>query len=129
MSKKRELIFKWILFAENDLKVAQILFDENNFQFYQIIIFHTQQAVEKMIKAFMINHDIAFKKIHNLNKLLSMIEHIEGFEEGAYDYIDIFNKFSVEVRYPDMEEIPTKEDCIIAIDMTYKIFNIFKPQI
>jgi len=129
MSKKRELIFKWILFAENDLKVAQILFDENNFQFYQIIIFHIQQAVEKMIKAFMINHDIAFKKIHNLNKLLSMIEHIEGFEVGAYDYIDIFNKFSVEVSYPDMEEIPTKEDCIIAIDMTYKIFNIFKPQI
>jgi HEPN domain-containing protein len=129
MSKKNELIFKWILFAENDLKVAKILFEENNFQFYQIIMFHSQQAVEKMIKAFLINHDIEFKKIHNLNKLLSMIEHIEGFDVGAYDYIDIFNKFSVEVRYPEMEEIPTKEDCIIAIEMTNKIFDIFKPQI
>ncbi len=62
MNKKQELIIKWILFAENDLKASEILYDKNDFQFYHIIIFHTQQAVEKMIKAFLIHHSIDFKK-------------------------------------------------------------------
>ena len=128
MNNKKLLACDWIKFAEDDLEAAKVLMKSNP-HLSGIIVFHAQQAAEKIIKAFLIHVEIPFGKIHDLNKLLSMIEIRPEFSASLYDTIELFEKFAVEVRYPDGEVIPTFEEAIYAIASAEKVLNYFKTKI
>ena len=100
MGSAAEYLKKWLIKANNDLKVA-----ENEIRLppketvTEAVCFHSQQAVEKFLKAYLITRNIEFGKTHNLEFLLELcIKEDKEFEE-----IDVGNLsfYSVEVRYPD----------------------------
>lgn len=74
-----EYIDNWIKKANNDLKVAENeLFIGGNDIVMDAICFHSQQAVEKYLKAFLISKQIEFGKTHNLEYLIELCIKIDA---------------------------------------------------
>jgi HEPN domain-containing protein len=89
----------WILMADKDLFAAEIILKETNFPLTNIVAYHCQQAIEKYLKAFLIEKDVPLIKTHDLIKLNGMIKEIKdtGIDEAR---LIIINEAYIESRYP-----------------------------
>lgn len=111
MTQKSAYIKLWLIKADEDIAVIIQLSIEYPEKFTSAISFHAQQAVEKLLKAYLVYKDIAFDKTHDVDFLLSECLRIEksGFEE-----IDLknLNDYAVSVWYPDDFMIPTLDEAL-----------------
>jgi HEPN domain-containing protein len=104
-----EYVKKWLIKAENDLKVAE---NEMNVSAENIvteaICFHSQQAVEKFLKAYLVTKNVEFGKTHNLKFLLDLCIK----EDKEFEKVNIGNLsfYAVEIRYPDEFIIPSIDE-------------------
>ena len=55
----------WVEFAKNDLLVAKELDFEKHFV-YRAVLVHSQQAIEKYLKAFLLSKNETVTRTHNL---------------------------------------------------------------
>ena len=55
---KLDLVKEWFDIAADDMRSAVFLFDNLRPKPIEIICYHCQQAVEKAMKGYLINHDI-----------------------------------------------------------------------
>jgi len=115
-----EYVKKWLIKANNDLKVG-----ENEIKLpvgemvTEAICFHSQQAVEKFLKAYLITRKTEFGRTHNLEFLLELcIKEDKEFKE-----VDIGNLsfYAVEVRYPDEFYIPTIDEAKECVKIAKKV--------
>ena len=88
----------WILLADKDLRAAEILLKEE-YPLTNIVAFHCQQAIEKYLKAFLIEKDIPLVRTHDLVQLNGMIRKIKDLGIDR-EKLDIINEVYVESRYP-----------------------------
>lgn len=58
--------FVWLKFAEEDMALAKALLKE---KIYNQVCFHSQQAAEKMLKAYLKSKKIVPPRIHSLLEL------------------------------------------------------------
>ena len=88
----------WILLADKDLCAAEILYKEED-PLTNIVAFHCQQTIEKLLKAFLIENDVSLIKTHDLIKLNGMIKEIKdlGIDEKK---LIVVNEIYIEARYP-----------------------------
>ncbi|PRY97445.1 HEPN domain-containing protein [Marinilabilia salmonicolor] len=120
----KDFIKQWLIKANEDLLVVKRLVD------YEIIAtssacFHCQQAVEKLLKAFLIANNVEIKKTHNIEFLLSECSDIDK------DFANIDPKelsdFGVDVRYPGDMYIPDESETIeyqeLALDIKAIVEN------
>ena len=96
--KIREHIDYWIKSADNDMDVAQSLFDNEK---YDWCLFLGHIVLEKTLKALYVknNDNNIPPKTHNLVKLAEL-----SFLDMAEDqklFLDEVNDFNLETRYPD----------------------------
>ncbi len=68
---KVEFTIQWVKKAEIDLNTAEYLCGSDT-KYVSAAAFHAQQAAEKYLKAFLIWHQIEFKKIHDIAALLRL---------------------------------------------------------
>ena len=111
---------KWLLKAKNDLKVSEneIALPKED-MVTDAICFHSQQAVEKYLKAYLIANGIDFKKSHNLEYLLQLcIENDDDFSQ--LDLGDL-SFYAVEVRYPDDFYVPTEQEATECFERAKKV--------
>jgi len=74
------------------------------------VAFHSQQAVEKCFKALLTLHGEEPPYTHDLGALLDRIEQYED-DLGAFrSAAEELSPFSVAVRYPNPENVPTEEE-------------------
>ncbi|MCL2793038.1 MAG: HEPN domain-containing protein [Spirochaetaceae bacterium] len=94
----KKLVEDWIFMAGRDLKTAEILIKEDS-PLTNIIAFHCQQAIEKYLKAYLIEKNIPLIKTHDLIRLNNMIKEIKnlGIDEKK---LIIINEVYIETRYP-----------------------------
>ncbi len=85
---------KWLRFAEEDLKMAELAIDA---QLWNQACFHSQQAAEKYLKATWTDAEVP--RIHKISELLSLST-IEIPESLAEDLI-LLDRFYIPTRYPD----------------------------
>jgi len=116
---KSDYIRNWLFRANEDIAVIENL-SSTNIEFYtSTICFHSQQAVEKFLKAFLIFHDVDFPKTHDLDFLLMECQKIDNY---SFE-IDLksLSDFGVSIRYPDDFYIPgvneTKDYIEIATEI------------
>ena len=115
-----EYVKKWLVKANNDLKVA-----ENEIKqppedvVTEAICFHSQQAVEKFLKAYLITKNTEFGKTHNLEYLLELC----GREDSEFKNIEVGNlsSYAVEVRYPNDFYIPPLEEAKESLEIARKV--------
>jgi HEPN domain-containing protein len=122
----------WILLADNDLSAAEIISKDDDL-LTNIIAFHCQQAIEKYLKAYLIENDITILKTHDLIKLNDMTKEIKdlGIDEKK---LIIINEVYIESRYPgDLgllpDGMPTDEQAKVFIEYAKEIKIIIKNEL
>ena len=104
-----KVVSEWIEKAENDLKNATYTLKMGEDCPTDTTCFHTQQCVEKYLKAFLTFKRIDFPKTHDVGELLSLIS------ESARPQLVVeeqrrLTAYATVTRYPgDYEPIPLAE--------------------
>lgn len=125
-----DYIKKWLLKALEDITLVEHelrLSPEEAIT--SAICFHSQQAVEKLLKSFLIFKNVDFGKTHDLKLLLNLCIEVDK----TFSAVDVGNLtfYAVEVRYPDDFYIPSfdeaKECSVLAhnvMEFVFKKLNI-----
>lgn len=96
---KLEFTREWIRRAENDYRTARHLLESGEDYAYGVT-FHAQQTAEKYIKAFLVWHQIEFKKTLDIALLIelaaSLVPEFKKILAGAVE----LTPYGVEYRYP-----------------------------
>ena len=124
-SNTNELISHWVEKAAHDLGIAETLRRENS-PYFDGICFHCQQASENMLKACLVHFELEFKKSHNLSYLADLLEGKAELSGHFYDMLESLDGYAVEVRYPDVDAEPTRDEAYGAIDSAREIMEVLK---
>jgi len=117
---REEFVRQWLRKAEEDLNAAKSLLPHGE-TFLSTICFHSQQAAEKYLKAFLIRHQVEFPKTHDLGELLDLIDPIDrGLSEALRDTVALTN-YGVDVRYPSDSPSVAISDAPKAVELAEKV--------
>lgn len=119
---------KWLIKAINDYKTAQKLLAQPEKEIItDTACFHCQQAVEKMLKAFLISHNIEFGRTHSIEYLIKLCSTVDKDFEELYKLTEGLTEYAVDVRYPEEFYIPSIEEAKETFSATTKVKEfIFK---
>jgi HEPN domain-containing protein len=95
----RDFVQQWLEKAEGDLAAAEIL-AQAEIPDYFPCAFHCQQAAEKFLKAYLVYHQIEFRKTHDLARLLELASQADPGLQVDLAACDWLTPFGVEFRYP-----------------------------
>ena len=96
---KRELVHQWLAKANEDLNTAKALLSHER-SFLSAVGFHSQQAAEKYLKAFLTMHQIEFPKTHDIGELLDLVASVDAEFAASLSEAGILTPYGVEIRYP-----------------------------
>ncbi len=96
----KPLTREWIEKAEADFRTAMRELRARKGPNYDAVCFHSQQCVEKYLKARLQEADAPFEKTHNLIALLDEALRIEPLWESLRTTLAVLNAFGVSFRYP-----------------------------
>jgi len=121
----KQLTREWLNAAGDDLITIENLMD--NPILTNIVAFHSQQAIEKTLKAIIEEFGIAFIKTHNLQSLLIKTEEVIPFQVNEL-IISELDRLYIDARYPgDLGLMPygkpTLEEAKIYYNEALKIKN------
>lgn len=119
----REITKEWIIKAESDFHCAQVLFTTQPPE-YDDTCFHSQQCIEKYLKAVLQENNIFFEKNHDLIQLLKECVHLVPSLQDHKDEIARLSEYAVSVRYPGFGT--TKNIAQEAISTTQNIREIIR---
>ena len=77
--------------------------------------FHSQQAAEKYMKAFLTWRQVEFPKTHILGELLDLINQADQPLAASMSAATALNPYGVEVRYPGDIPEPTRAEADAAL--------------
>lgn len=118
---------EWIKKAEKDFLVAKREFSMEPPE-YDAICFHSQQCVEKYMKAVLQENNIYFGKIHDLDVLLEKCKtSISELLNLKRELVEL-SSFALEIRYPgtDATVEEAKENLSVAEKVRKIIRRYFK---
>lgn len=95
--------------ATDDLRAASILVEEE-FDDYHTSVFHAQQAAEKLMKAFLVRHQVEFPKTHDIKELRDLMATIDRELAERLSSADQLTPYGVEFRYPGDVSPVDRED-------------------
>ncbi|TAN63256.1 HEPN domain-containing protein [bacterium] len=115
----KDIIDKWIIKADNDLKSAKqgLECDE---PVTDSICFHCQQSVEKYLKLFLQSRLNKTGRIHNIAVLLQQCIAVDATFENLTG-IEHLTDYAVALRYPDVFYIPDLEEAKEAYNQALKV--------
>jgi HEPN domain-containing protein len=118
-----DIIKHWIIKAHNDYKTArdEMATDEPA---TDTVCFHTQQAVEKYLKAYLVFHKIHFRKTHDIAELIECCKDIKSEFNTLYEFdADSLTIYAAEVRYPDDFYMPTPNETKTSLKIALKVME------
>ncbi len=113
---------QWLEYADENLMSAKVLLDN---MLFNPCLQNAQQAVEKMLKAVLVELSIKFKKTHSTNELVMMLAEnrldINLAEEECelLDSIYLPSKYPLGSILPDFE--PDEQTCRDCIAMAERV--------
>jgi len=115
----KESTRKWVEKANRDIEVAKELYNNG---YYDYSCYFSQQAVEKLLKAFLVENNRKYPRTHDIKHLINLCVDLDKdfkylFEIGA----DKLSLYSTEIRYPEFEYEVTEEDAREAIEIAKKV--------
>lgn len=96
----------WIGYAGENLRSAELLFES---RLYNPCLQNIQQAIEKMLKALLVEKQATVRKTHSIGQLLTLLENgglsidISQDESELIDSIYLPSKYPVSAILPDFE--------------------------
>ena len=111
---------KWLDYADENLRSAKLLFDN---ELFNPCLQNVQQAVEKMLKAVLVELATKLKKTHSINELVTILAenglNIDITEDDCdlLDSIYLPSKYPLGSILPDFEpDMQTCRQCIVVAD-------------
>jgi HEPN domain-containing protein len=102
---------KWLRQAAKDRNAAQVLVEPEPSR----SVFHSQQAAEKAVKAFLTYHQVPFRKTHNLTDLGSQCASIDPSLEAILREVADLTDYASAFRYPDAPYEPDADEAAGAL--------------
>jgi HEPN domain-containing protein len=122
---KEQVVKEWFERGKHDIEVAKILLAEE--EYFDVVLFHIHQAVEKYLKGFLIFKGWELKKIHDLEVLIT---EVISFDAEFQRYLDFGRKltgFYYEERYPPGPITSySKKEVREMLEITEEIINRLK---
>ena len=91
---------------------------------YDAVGFHAQQAVEKVLKALLIRHQVKFRKTHDLGELLELAGPIAPGVDRELAEIRPLTPYAVDVRYPSEEPGLDREEAARYLDTARRALDL-----
>lgn len=113
---------EWLEKAHHDLGAAELLLKESHY--FDIIIYHSHQCIEKLLKWFLIQHNKTFPFSHDIVQLTVLCEPLHRFTEIKRDIAKV-NELFPKTRYPSGENI-SKEEAQFSFNTAQNIFKLLK---
>lgn len=124
----RRLIEEWLQKADEDYGFATSSLEYA--PYYAQICFHYQQAAEKYLKAFIVAHELEFKKSHDLEELLNTCGAKEPSLTEIEEACNFLSRFYIDTRYPvHWPAEYTKETALKAKDSAEKVAEAIKDRL
>ncbi|MEJ6950364.1 HEPN domain-containing protein [Natronospora cellulosivora (SeqCode)] len=124
-----EISKSWLKKAKEDLITSETLLDspKERLEFLTASIgFHSQQCVEKCLKAILTFNQSDFKRSHDIHYLLNLCEGqiVSETSREIRENADMLNDFAVNARYPgDYEDFDISESKE-AFQIAKNVYNI-----
>lgn len=119
---KDELVRNWLIKAKRDLLSAHELASAET-HLLDTAAYHCQQAAEKVIKGFLVFHDVRFSKSHDTVLLVTQASDIVPEFSGFLDAARLLTPLAVEYRYPGDYLEPELHEYQEASEASTKLFN------
>ena len=111
---KRDLVMQWLARADEDLAAAHHLLMADP-PLLGVVGFHTQQATEKYLKAFLVWVQIDFPKTHDIGVLLRLVSKSSPALSDKLGETIGLTDFAVELRYPGNLPTLTRKEAESAV--------------
>ena len=111
----------WLRHARSDLVLAKSSPADDDV-LLETLCFHTQQSVEKAIKAVLIFRSIPFPKTHNIGVLLDLMSP-EIPRNAILDEAATLTEYAVSSRYPGEAEDVTREELSRAVEIAERVLT------
>ena len=108
----------WLKSARSDLALA--LADVEG-TLLEAHCYHAQQAVEKALKAVMIDRDIFFPYTHNIADLLDILAENGIFVDVDPGIANRLTEYATVTRYPGLPDPVTADEYLVAIDIAQRV--------
>jgi HEPN domain-containing protein len=115
----KEYLKEWVDKAEEDYEVAITLVRKRKRPTPNAVCFHCQQCAEEYLKAFLVQHEVAFPKIHDLRELRRLAVVVDPTLGLFTDLLLLLAPYAVEFRYPG--EVATVEEAKAAVKTVKEI--------
>lgn len=128
MNNQSDPYKKWLNYAQDDLSWTESNIKE---QVWYGACFTAQQAGEKALKAYLVNHEGNIKKIHDLRAILEECIRIDKSFEYLRNDCATLNVYYAPSRYPDITEFIefTKEKAEEAFLLAKNIVEFVKQKL
>ena len=111
--KRRPDVREWTVKAEQDYQTAEVMSRKRKVPVPDVVGFHSQQCIEKYLKALLVLNKQDFPKTHDLIELLEIAIKKDPLLDAFRPDLRILNPFSVQFRYPG--ESATLEESVMAL--------------
>lgn len=98
--KNRKLIQEWTDFARMDYLTAKHLYEYMYPKPLEIICYHCQQSIEKLLKGVLLSKGVTIKKTHDLGLLAETLQEYVAVDEKFLEMCDNLTPYGVKIRYP-----------------------------
>lgn len=115
----------WLSYADENLEVAELSFDHGHLN---ACLQNVQQAVEKYLKAVIIERNLEFRRTHSIRELLGILADQDIGLSIAEDDVDLMDSIYVPSKYPVYsaipKAIPDSSICRDALSIAHKVKNL-----
>lgn len=128
----RKIVGDWLYKADLDMRSAEALLSQDPPLLYPSC-FHSQQAAEKYLKAYLTQRQVEFPKTHSIREILNLVKTVD--EELAAKLLDAaaLTPYGIDVRYPSDISEPTldesKEALALAESVRDAVLHILRPPV
>jgi HEPN domain-containing protein len=119
---KRDEIEQWIIKGQRDLGAARLLMKSDEL-YLDVIVYHCQQAGEKVLKAYLTYQDVIFPKTHSLNTLLDLCEPFNRDFEQWQEVGEILTPYGSAYRYPGDSLQPDQAEAELALKLAADLIS------
>jgi HEPN domain-containing protein len=113
---------QWLKFAEENLQSAKVLLES---KLYNPCLQNAQQAVEKMLKAVLVERAIKFKKTHSIGELTQLLAKNKIIVDLAIEDRELLDSIYLPSKYPLGSVLPNfepdKNICRRSIEIAEKL--------
>lgn len=122
LDPKAEEVQSWLQKASKDLAAGKHALNADP-PLTEDAVFHAQQVAEKAIKAFLVWHEVRFKKIHDIRELGAAAIKIDFSWKALLEDAAELSPYATIFRYPGESGEPLIDDAIDALNLSEKVYH------